>query len=417
MAGTTVEPGTIVPDRRAPRFPGFDGFRAIAALGVLVNHVAFLGGRTKLDTFGLDLGPFFARLDIGVAIFFLISGFLLYRPFVAPILSGDARPAVGPYLKRRFLRIFPAYWLCLTIVIFVFGVGAFALDGTVDVHRGLSLKGYLLHYSLLQIYSQDTIVGGPVQQAWTLSVEISFYLFLPLWAWLTSRFAREPRRALRVQLIGLVALYGLSCLYRAVLYASNVDDIGRYRSWLPGYLDYFALGMGIAVVSAWLSRPGTREWSITSAKWFPWVCWLAALICFVIVSKAIGLPRGPTGSTFEDLTAKKEFGLQIFYGLGAFFLLLPGVFGPRDQGVIRRFLRTPVLMWLGVISYGIYLWHETVLDLAMRWTNAIPFYRADFWELLGITLALTILLAAVSYYLLERPALRLKDRRLWPGRA
>ncbi len=108
MAGTTVEPGTIVPDRPTPRFPGFDGFRAIAALGVLVNHVAFLSGRTRLETFGLDLGPFFARLDIGVAIFFLISGFLLYRPFVERIFAGEARPALGPYLKRRFLRIYTA---------------------------------------------------------------------------------------------------------------------------------------------------------------------------------------------------------------------------------------------------------------------------------------------------------------------
>ena len=419
MAGTTVEPGTIVPEGRAVRFPGFDGFRAIAALGVLVNHVAFLAGRTRLETFGLDLGPFFARLDIGVAIFFLISGFLLYRPFVEPILTGAPRPAVGPYLKRRALRIFPGYWLALTIVVFVIGVGVDRAGfGTgVDVNRGLDLDGYLLHYSLLQIYSPDHIVGGPIQQAWTLSVEISFYLFLPLWAWLTSRFTRDPRRALRVQLLGVVALYAISCLYRGALYAGDVSNIGMYRSWLPGYFDYFALGMLLAIASAWYSQEGRREPSFTGSKAFPWLCWALSLVCFVIVSKAIGLPRGPTATTFEDLSAKKEFGLQIFYGLSAFFLLVPGIFGPPEQGVIRRFLRFRVVAWLGLISYGIYLWHEAILDLAFRWTDSDPFYVADFWELLPITLVLTIVIAAASYYGLERPALRLKDRRFWPTKA
>ena len=391
---------------RTTRFPCFDGFRAIAALGVLVNHVGFFSGKNvRSDTFG----PFLARMDIGVAIFFLISGFLLYRPFVDRIFAGADQPKLGPFLKRRALRIFPAYWVCLTVVIFVFEFQ------TVDV------KGFFLHYGLLQIYSHDHIIGGPVQQAWTLSVEITFYLFLPFYAWLTARFTRDARHALRVQLYGAAALYAISLVYRGALYAAQVEDTGRYRSWLPGYFDYFALGILLAVASAWIARSGRREWSITSSRAFPWVCWAIAFVNFVIVSKAIGLQRGPAELTtrdgiqiISDLPFGKEFGLQFFYSTAAFFFLLPGVFGPQDRGLIRRFLANPVMVWLGLISYGIYLWHEAALDGYARWTDTLPF-AGNFSSMLPVTLATTLVVAAISYYLIERPALTLKDRALWRG--
>src|SRR5688572_7606459 len=92
------------------RFPCFDGLRAIAALSVLVTHVSFL----TYANVEHPLGVFFARMDIGVAFFFLISGFLLYRPFAMAHLTASAGPAVRPFFRRRALRIFPAYWVALT---------------------------------------------------------------------------------------------------------------------------------------------------------------------------------------------------------------------------------------------------------------------------------------------------------------
>jgi peptidoglycan/LPS O-acetylase OafA/YrhL len=143
---------------------------------------------------------------------------------------------------------------------------------------------------------------------------------------------------------------------------------------------------------------------------------------FFIVSKSIGLQRGPAELTtrngiqiISDLPAGKEFGLQFFYGAAAFFLLLPGVFGPPNRGVIRRFLTNGVVVWLGLISYGIYLWHEAALDAYSRWTDTLPF-AGNFSSMLPVTLAATLVAAAISYYVIERPALRLKDQPLWPGR-
>jgi peptidoglycan/LPS O-acetylase OafA/YrhL len=392
------------------RFPCFDGFRAIAAMGVLVNHVGFFSGKNeRSDAFG----PFLARADIGVAVFFLISGFLLYRSFVDRIFAGAARPQVGPYLKRRALRIFPAYWVCLTVVLLLF-----------EFHPGDDFGGLLLHYGLFQIYSPDHIIGGPVQQAWTLSVEISFYLFLPLYAWLTARFTRNPNKALRVQLIGAAILYLISLLWRGAVYASGIGDTGVYRSWLPGYFDYFALGIVLAVVSAWIARSGRREWSFTSSRAFPWVCWAIAFALFVVVSKSIGLSRGPVEITegenglaiISDLPADKEFGLQFLYSTSAFFFLLPGVFGPQDRGIIRGFLRNGVIVWLGLVSYGIYLWHEAAIDGYADLTDTLPF-AGNFSSMLLATIVASLAIAALSYYAIERPALKLKDRSLWPTRS
>ena len=102
--------------------------------------------------------------------------------------------------------------------------------------------------------------------------------------------------------------------------------------------------------------------------------------------------------------------MHLLYGLTAFFFLLPGIFGPQDQGTIRRLLRNRVVQALGVVSYGIYLWHENWIEKFLDWRGIAPF-SGDFWPMLGAVLGLTIASAAVSYVLVERPALRLKRRR------
>ena len=170
------------PKPDADRFPCFDGFRAAAALSVLVLHVAGSSGETQTHR---AFGPYLARLDVGVAVFFLISGFLLYRPFVAAHLAGGRAPAALPFFRRRFLRIYPAYWVATTAVVYVFQTwpgGSTIKD----------VKSFVLYYSLAHSYNLDTIFA-PLLQAWTLATEVAFYLFLPAWA-LAALARRRPAR-------------------------------------------------------------------------------------------------------------------------------------------------------------------------------------------------------------------------------
>ncbi len=140
------------PPVRPPRFPAFDGLRAIAAIGVLLVHTTFVTGITSRSSFG----NYTARLEIGVAVFFLISGFLLYRPFAVAHLSGGPSLSAGAFWIRRLLRIVPAYWLVLTISTFVLHADAIG-------PKRAGVSSYVVHYLFGQILraSANLLRGDP----------------------------------------------------------------------------------------------------------------------------------------------------------------------------------------------------------------------------------------------------------------
>jgi peptidoglycan/LPS O-acetylase OafA/YrhL len=389
MTDTIVaqEPTEAAPKPRTTRFPCFDGYRAIAALLVLLTHVTFSAHFNNMT-----FGEFFARMDAGVAIFFLLSGFLLYRPFVMARLTNEAGPGVVSYLWRRVLRIYPAYWLAVLVGVYVFGYSPFGSVGQA-----------LLHLSLFHIYSPTTVLQGPILQSWTLGTEVSFYLFLPLYAAAIGALAMRTRRPLATQLAGVAALYAVSVTWQFVVLGSGSRYAGMYMTWLPAWLDLFSLGMGLAVVSAWLATHDRRDTTILSWRGAPAGCWTLAALAFWAVSTRIGLPRASiVYSRGEDMAR------HVLYGATAFFLLLPGIFGPQRRGAIRRFLQLRVVVALGLVSYGLYLWHELWITKFLDWTGD-HFGYSSFFPMLVAVVALTITTAALSYRLVEQPILRLKS--------
>jgi peptidoglycan/LPS O-acetylase OafA/YrhL len=384
----TETPAAVAPPPGHRRFPLLDSLRAIAVLCVLLTHTSFLSGSNE----GTWFGPFAARLDVGVTIFFLISGFLIYRPFVNVRLNGAPATPLVVFFRRRFLRIFPAYWAALTLLAIA--------PGLPDVHS----ERWWVYYGLFQAYDPTWFDKG-IGTAWSLSTEVAFYLLLPLYAWAVARFVR---RRIGVELAMIASLAVASVVARAlVANAERGAAFGQASTFpitLGGTFLWFALGMALAVVSAWLAgRPDPAEpprfVSLVTAR--PWLPWLGAAACFVLVSKGIGI----TGNGFQQLSVAQVVGEHLLYAGVALGLLLPAVFGDDAGGWPRRVLATRWLAALGLISYGVFLWHLTIaIKLSGEGLDG-------FVPLTIVTAAAAIPIAALSYVLLERPLLRLKYRR------
>jgi peptidoglycan/LPS O-acetylase OafA/YrhL len=402
-ASTPGPPPAGTPHTARPHFPCFDGLRTIAVLSAIMTHVGFVTGATAQSRYGV----YIAHLEIGPALFFLISGFLLYRTYVAGNFAGREPLRAGLFWWRRALRIFPAYWLALTVLIVVFGL---------HVSGG---RDFFIYYGLLQIYDTHRFLGA-IPQAWTLCTEVSFYVFLPAYAYVLRRACRgrSDGARLRLELLGATALIGLCYAYRSAVYAiDGRHSVGRIAvHWLPGYLDVFGIGIGLAAISAYIALHGTPpivEW----VGRVSWLWWLLAAVCVYVVAMHLGLPRSPQPqNTPIGWQADEQ---QILQALFAGFACLPAVFGPQDRGLVRAFLRWRPVAYTGLVSYGVYLWHEGWLQKWLAWTH-----RPDVGDLLAtghaisrwtypLILVLTVLsslvTATISYYLVERPVLRLKD--------
>jgi peptidoglycan/LPS O-acetylase OafA/YrhL len=384
---------------RADRFPLIDGLRAIAAIAVLSTHAAFFAGA---EYPGSAVGHYTQRLEVGVAIFFVISGFLLYRPFLVARLERRERPSTAAYAWRRILRIVPAYWVALTLTVWWLDKrGVFTADGVPTF------------YGLAQTYRESTISGG-ITQAWTLTIELAFYAFLPGFAYVMARIpARDGRAVLRTEALALAALAAVSIAWKAVVLSQGDPHKIEVTPWLlalPAYLDQFSIGMGLALLSAWLPRRERAPRAVELIDRAPWVPWLVAAVAFWVVSTQIGIG----GRLFEPMSVPQYLARHALYAVVACGLVLPAVIGTPGRGLVRRVLGWRVLAWLGLVSYGIYLWHNTVLALLARWGfgDVAPIHPYLAWPLAA--LAGASLLAAASWYLIERPALTLK--RLVPGR-
>jgi peptidoglycan/LPS O-acetylase OafA/YrhL len=387
---------------RGPGFvQGFDGLRAIAALLVIVVHTGVASGFTFRDA---RAGQYLARGEIGVSVFFLISGFLLYRPFAVAAFSGTPGPTTGRYLKRRALRIFPLYWVALAAT---YGVAGWsAVQG---------VRGLLENAFFLQVYSKQWIFRG-VTQAWTLCIEVTFYLALPLWAAamrLVHRRGSElrgPAAVLGRELAGLALLYVFGLLFRWWIVAAPVGATQTATSWIFAWTDHFALGMGLAVVSVYVAQVEALPRAL---RWMSWtgadlLCWVAAGGVYWALSTQMGLSTQPLAmpSVGTDLLE------HVLYGGFAFLLLMPAVFGPPGRGLVRRLLMSRLLSLVGLISYGIYLWHQLVIAELQKYVSSWRSLDSPYPQFAAAVLMIALAAATVTYLLVERPGIALGHRRL-----
>ena len=390
VAGT----GPAAKGKVVGRYPCFDGLRAIAALMVIGVHTTFASGFTGRH---IHLGLYAARLEIGVEVFFVISGFLLYRPFALAHFGLRSAPGLKSFWMRRLRRIIPAYWLAFIVVTYV-------MRADIVRHAWYSPFIYL---GFLQIYFPHYVLSG-LTQAWSLCTEMTFYLAVPLYAAAVARKARDHDAQLKVELLGLAALVVVSYAFRSVMLVQHTELGYTMTNSLPAYADLFALGILLAVTSTYFIAADRRPAFLWS-RYTPWLSWGLAAGAFVAVS-LVGLPKTPVTQSGLGLSLAR----QALYGLFGFFTVLPAVFGPQDRGLIRGFLRFKPLAAVGVVSYGVYLWHESWMHMFFVWSGDQIF--RIWWPLMYTSVAaLAIVSASLSYFLVERPILRYRTGSASPG--
>ena len=381
--------------RGGNRFDDVGGLRGVAALYVFVFHLAVVLG------LGAGSATSFVRyltLRVSptpmpaVVVFFVVSGFVLYRPFALARLTGRPRDSFGGYALRRAARIVPGYWVALTVAALVLGRGY--------VFTPLGLVHY---YGFTQSYS-PVAFGRGLPQAWTLDIDVVFYALLPLAVIAAGRRPFSSRREFLDTELGIcAALYVLSTIWQVGLLRSGLAarQILVLGLSFPGALDMLAIGMALAAISvAYAEEPDGPVRDAIGR--YPWALWLVAVGAYWLTGSAPTL-LGPRHLELALMTVKEARNLMIL------LMVLPLVFGLGRGGSLRAALTSPIPRYLNTICFGFYLWHGPVLDAMVslhvrRTLGAVPFAV--------IALACSLALGSASWYLIERPAQRWARRRI-----
>lgn len=374
------------------RFPLVDGVRAIAALTIFAFHVCFHLGLLSDDLLSRYLG----NLNVGVPIFFVVSGFLIYRPFVAKRFEQKLSPEIGPYAVRRAMRIIPAYWVALVIVTLILG-----LEATV-----FTPSGVVTYFGFLQAYDIGTVIGG-IGQAWTLCIEVSFYVALPIWAFLARRLL--PSRGGRRQMISgelaaLAALFIASFLWQLIISPLFVPGDHGYliaQISLPAFADQFALGMAMAVVSVAISTGSQKPRALQLVEKSPWIWVVAALALYSLLGLKIGSLG--IGTSWADAGLFRH----VVKGLIGVCVLAPAVFGASLGGAVRAIVGWRPLMLLGLISYSFYLYH---LAFILKLNDVAWLHKLGWGAVAAAAFVCSVVTAAISYRLVEAPGIALGRR-------
>jgi peptidoglycan/LPS O-acetylase OafA/YrhL len=360
----TTEQGGLEQVSGVDRVASLTGIRAVAALLVLGTHAAYTTGKYTHGYFGLIC----SRLEIGVPIFFVLSGFLLFRPWIKSAATPGPSPSVSSYAWHRVRRIMPAYAVTVLAAYVVYQFHS------LKPNPGHTWIGLFRNLTLTQIYTGNYLgnyLHQGLTQMWSLSVEAAFYLVLPALAYLLlTLLCRGRWQPVRL----LAGLGGLALISPAWLTLVHTNDWlpNVARLWLPSYLAWFVAGMILAVLQAM----GVVCYALVAIP--------LAVISYLIAATPIGgaPTTAPTG--LAEAVIKSTF-----YAVIAALAVAPLALG-GNQGWYAGVLASRPMVWLGEISYEIFLVHLITMDFAMVELVRYRIYTGSMTVLFVVTLVVTI---------------------------
>jgi peptidoglycan/LPS O-acetylase OafA/YrhL len=380
------------------RLLGADFLRAAACMMVLLHHLAFrMDGRFIPDAAKGGM-QFLVMGSFGVSVFFVLSGFLLARPFWLALDRGEAMPSLGIYALRRAARILPGFWLALVVsLVLSVTVSGSVLDGEQIIRF---LAGFFLISDWHWVTLFPVNNNGPL---WSIGFEVTSYVLLPFCLAALFAFGAKGWPA-RLAWIGVIAL--VLVLHWMVVQWAPIDEVergwnhglvGGAKAWMPrfnpiGFFGIFALGALAAGVQVKVAA--LRHWvfdvvgllAVGAAGW-------------VMVAHIGGLNEGfgflgvPYGFPWMPLA------------IGVALVALP------SSVLAGRLLDNRVSRFIAEISFGIYIWHFLVIGLMARLlppsfkTGEEGGWAIWLWSSAG-AIGLSFVVATISFYLLERPMVR-----------
>lgn len=364
-----------------------DGLRAVAALSVLAFHAIGSTAETP-RLWGHDVSFAADYLQTGVHLFFVLSGFLLFLPYARAMLSGRRLPSAFAFYRRRARRIWPAYWVCLGVLVL------------------LSLPPYLspvgaanIGTHLLFIHDDfPDFVRAIDTPFWTLAVEWQFYLLLPLMATGIARLVGSTRSRMRL-LSGVILVIALALALRALdlvamMILPGSGSIAQRAltllvavtfGWRGKFLEVFGLGMLCGAL--YVITVEGEAMPLRRRRWVGPVLVLAGLALLSLLAYKSTLMPGLAGGVVE----------QFQHGVGYALLVLGVLWSGK---VVRFVFESWPLRVVGLISYSLYLWHAAFIY------NLVPLTVG--LKLKG-RIVVAFIVAYLSYQVVERPFMPRKD--------
>ena len=422
-------------ERRATRdIPALDGLRGAAVLLVIWCHVSGLTFTPSTDWL-LEIKA--ASGFIGLYLFFVLSGFLLFLPYAQAFIAHTAWPNARRFYGRRMLRILPVYYAALLVPLAVALLRPkWGIVPPIPNTRSLLALFTLLHNIVPSAWSYLLGTNTPL---WSLTVEWEFYLILPLLALGLRLLAR--RFGAPGVLYGLLGLMAYGLIVRAIAAATFYQHgyptvmqvpgpLGLILTLLFGingnYLELFALGMLASLIYAAATTPGAVSTALAWAKNTARVTRILAILTaaslliglplYVIFLHVTGLIPTPAGAFVgrwpQDAPSAWTWSVFGPWLLAVILtvLLLGAILGPTW---FRRPWAWRPLRLAGLISYSLYVWHAL---LQRFWV----FFLAQNWPGVPVVLdvvpylLILLLVGILSYRFIERPFLQLRKGRPLP---
>src|SRR5579859_276261 len=369
-----------------------DGLRGVAVLLTAWHHLVLqihdFPGTTKstADFLGATVG-IWGIGNTGVHLFFVLSGFLLFLPYARTLLGLQSFPSTGKFYRRRALRILPAYWVSLPLMLIFFVPQFLTPSAWYDL---------VSHVLLIHNFSSSTFysIHPPY---WTMAIESQFYLLLPLLAGLAAWLLRTGRPRLVIGLVLLLVASSPLFSRGVVLLRPGLPQLDDYIGVLSllRFLSVFALGMLCSVLYVAVTQGPMPE---PAQKRIRVQCKLFGLVGVSLLLTIMLIRAGALPVQDDEL-----YLYNLILGLAYASILLGTVLGWPSW---RRVLSQPAIRFVGMISYSLYIWNAPfyawiVVPLSGRFGSDLLTF------LLGILLTgvITIPCCFVFYHCVERPFL------------